>query len=196
MLALLVVAASLGMTNFGAAVAIGLSGVDTRTRIRVGLVFGAFETAMPIIGLVIGAQVAGPLGHSARWVGAALLIALGVYGVVTSSSGHVPAGPPAGGRQPGAHRTADNPAGPGLARLIITGLALSIDNLVVGFALGAYHTPVVAGAVIIGVVSVALSLIGLELGVRIGARVGQRGEQLAGLVLIGLGIAIAAGAIG
>jgi putative Mn2+ efflux pump MntP len=82
-----------------------------------------------------------------------------------------------------------------LAPLVIAGLALSLDNLVVGFALGTYHTSVVAGAVIIGAVSVALSLIGLELGVRIAARVGQRGEQLAGCMLIALGVAIAAGVV-
>jgi manganese efflux pump family protein len=41
MLAVLLVAASLGLSNFAAAVAIGVSGVDARTRLRVGLVFRA-----------------------------------------------------------------------------------------------------------------------------------------------------------
>jgi manganese efflux pump family protein len=185
MLALLVVAASLGMSNFGAAVGIGLAGVDARTRVRVGLVFGVFESAMPIVGLVIGEHVAGQLGHAARWVGAALLIAIGGYSLVASRrSGR--SGEPSGQR----------PAAPvGMARLILSGLALSLDNLVVGFALGTYHTSVVTGAVIIGAVSVAMSLLGLELGARIAARVGSRAEQLAGLMLIGIGIALAAGAI-
>jgi len=48
---------------------------------------------------------------------------------------------------------------------------------------------------VIGVVSVAMSLIGLELGSRIGARAGDRGELLGGIVLVGVGIAIAAGVI-
>jgi len=46
-------------------------------------------------------------------------------------------------------------------------------------------------AVIIGAVSVIMSLVGLELGGRIGARTGQRGELLGGVVLIGVGIAVA-----
>lgn len=79
--------------------------------------------------------------------------------------------------------------------LLVTGLALSIDNLAVGFALGAYHVSVVLAAVVIGAVSVALSLIGLELGSRLGTRTGERGELIGGLVLIGVGIAIAAGAL-
>ena len=48
-------------------------------------------------------------------------------------------------------------------------------------------------AVIIGAVSVTLSLIGLELGSRIGSKTGERGELLGGLVLIGVGAAIATG---
>lgn len=185
MLALLVVAVALGMDNFGAAVGIGLSGADARTRVRIGLVFGAFETAMPIVGLLIGEQAAGQLGHAARWIGAALLIAIGGYGLAASLRANR-TGEPAGQHQ----------AVPvGLTRLILTGLALSLDNLVVGFALGTYHTSVVTGVVVIGAVSVIMSLLGLELGARIAAHAGARAEQLAGVMLIGIGIAFAAGAI-
>jgi len=76
--------------------------------------------------------------------------------------------------------------------LLVTGIALSIDNLAVGFALGTYHVDLAVAALVIGAVSVALSLIGLELGARIGTRTGQRGELLGGLILIAVGIAVAA----
>jgi putative Mn2+ efflux pump MntP len=186
MFALLLVAASVGMSNFAAAIAIGVSGVDAKTRLRVGLVFGTFEAGMPIVGLVLGKQVAGPLGHAARWVGAGLLIAVGCYALVSAARGQ--RSPAAGG-----------PARPvrlGHSRLLLSGLALSLDNLVVGFALGTYNTSIIEGAIVIGAVSVVLSLIGLELGARIGRWAGERGEQLAGVMLISVGIAIAAGALG
>jgi putative Mn2+ efflux pump MntP len=80
-------------------------------------------------------------------------------------------------------------------RLLVTGIALSIDNLAVGFALGAYHVNLAAAAVIIGAVSVTLSLAGLELGDRLGTKVGERGELIGGLVLIAVGIAIASGVL-
>ena len=48
-------------------------------------------------------------------------------------------------------------------------------------------------AVVIGAVSVTMSLIGLELGGRIGAKTGKRGELIGGLALIGVGAVIAAG---
>jgi len=184
-LALLLVALSLGLSNFAAAIGIGVTGVDTGTRLRVGLIFGIFEAGMPILGLLLGHSLARALGSAAHWIGAALLIATGGYAVLQAVRGqgreeHQPA---AGGNQ---LQT---------GRLLVTGIALSIDNLAVGFALGAYHVNLVLAAVIIGVVSVTLSLAGLELGDRLGTKVGERGELIGGLVLIAVGIAIAAGVL-
>lgn len=181
MLALFLVAAAVGLSNFAAAIAIGVSGVDARVRLRVGLVFGAFEAGMPIIGLAIGSQLADTLGTAGRWLGGALLIAVGIYGLINSLRG-------------GAEGIGASAARPG--RLILSGLALSLDNLVVGFALGTYEISIIEGALVIGLVSVTLALIGLELGARIGRMAGERGEQLAGLMLISVGVAIAAGALG
>ena len=50
-----------------------------------------------------------------------------------------------------------------------------------------------ADAIIIGAVSVTLSLAGLEPGDRLGTNVGERGELIGGLVLIAVGIAVANG---
>jgi putative Mn2+ efflux pump MntP len=79
--------------------------------------------------------------------------------------------------------------------LLITGAALSIDNLAVGFALGTFHVNLAVAAVVIGAVSICLSLLGLELGSRLGTRAQDRGELIGGLVLIGVGVAIAAGVL-
>jgi putative Mn2+ efflux pump MntP len=183
-LAVLLVALSLGLSNFAAAVGIGVGGVSGRTRLRVGVIFGLFEGGMPILGLLLGHSLAGALGHAARWIGAGLLIATGVYALMQAIRGGHSGDP--GAVADGSQRT---------GRLLVTGLALSIDNLAVGFALGAYHVSLVLAAVVIGAVSVTLSLIGLELGSRLGARIGERGEVIGGLVLIGVGAAIAAGAL-
>jgi manganese efflux pump family protein len=185
MLALLLVALSLGLSNFAAAVGIGVSGIDGRTRLRVGVIFGLFEGCMPIVGLLLGRSLANALGHAAYWIGAALLVATGVYAVVQAmrSSRHQQDQAPA------------VPAGQRTGRLVVTGAALSIDNLAVGFALGTFHVNLAVAAVVIAVVSVALSLIGLELGNRLDAKTGERGELLGGLVLIGVGIAVASGVL-
>jgi len=183
-LAVVLVALSLGLSNFAASIGIGISGVDARTRWRVGVVFGLFEAGMPVVGLLLGRSLAGTLGGATRWVGAALLIATGSYAVVQSlrSRGQIDDD----NREVPSQRT---------GRLLLTGAALSVDNLAVGFALGAYHVSLIAAAVTIGAVSVGLSLLGLEFGNLLGAKTGENGELLGGAVLIGVGIAIAAGVL-
>jgi putative Mn2+ efflux pump MntP len=79
---LLLVAVSVGLSNLAAAIGIGFGGVTARTRLRVAVVFGAFEAGMPIVGLVIGAGLATGIGHLARWIGAALLIGMGAVAVL------------------------------------------------------------------------------------------------------------------
>lgn len=179
MVALILVALSLGLSNFAVAIGIGVAGANARDRLKVGTVFGLFETGMPVAGLALGRGLAQALGSAAHWTSAGLLIATGAFTVLQAVRG---GSPPAGGRQ--GHRG---------WRLVITGLAASVDNLAVGFALGTFHVGLAPAVITIGGVSVALSLIGLELGARLGARAGQRGELLGGLVLTAVGIAIATG---
>jgi putative Mn2+ efflux pump MntP len=181
-LALLLVAVSLGLSNFAAAVGIGVTGIDTGTRLRVGLIFGVFEAGMPLLGLLLGHRLAHALGHEAHWIGAGLLIATGGYTVLQAVRAQ------AKQRHPPAAETS-----PRTGRLLVAGLALSIDNLAIGFALGTYHVNIAVAAIIIGTVSVTMSLIGLELGDRLGTKTGERGELLGGLVLIAVGIALATG---
>jgi manganese efflux pump family protein len=185
MLALVLVAVSLGLSNFAAAVGIGVSGIDARTRLRVGVIFGLFETGMPILGLLLGRSLATTLGYAAHWIAAALLIATGGYSVIQAL------------RSPAGHdgQAPARPVGQRTGRLLVTGVALSIDNLAVGFALGTFHVSLALAAIVIGAVSVCMSLIGLELGNRIGARTGERGELVGGLVLIGVGVAVASGIV-
>ena len=73
----------------------------------------------------------------------------------------------------------------GLGKLIVTAFALSLDNLAAGFALGTLHVSVAEAAIVIGAVSVLMSLAGLELGGRLGAAAGRRGEQIGGAILVG-----------
>jgi putative Mn2+ efflux pump MntP len=91
---LLLVAVSVGLSNLAAAIGIGFGGVTARTRLRVAVVFGAFEAGMPIVGLVIGAGLATGIGHLAgleiggrigaaagrrsEQIGGAILVAVGL----------------------------------------------------------------------------------------------------------------------
>ncbi len=181
MTALLLLAVAVGLGNFAASIGIGVSGVSGRTRLRVAVVFGVFEAGMPVAGLALGQDMAASLGQAARWLGAAALIGVGIVslGQTWRSRGQADSGPARPWRT---------------GRVLVSGLALSGDNLAVGFVLSGYHTGLVQAAVVFGVISVAMSLAGLELGARIGAATGDRSELIASAMLIAVGTAIAAGA--
>jgi putative Mn2+ efflux pump MntP len=187
---LLLAACAVGLSNLAASIGIGVSGVDARTRWRVGVIFGVFEAGMPAVGLLIGQRFATDLDQAVRWPGAILLMLMGVLGVLQSvrARRRNPAVP---GRSGSTVASA-----PGLVRLLASGLVLSMDNLVIGFALGAYGIGVVAGAIVIGAVSVVMSLAGLEVGGMLGRWAGRRSEQMSGLILILVGAALAGGAFG
>jgi manganese efflux pump family protein len=180
-LALVLSAFAVGLDNFAAAIGIGLAGVDARTRLRVGVVFGLFEAGMPLVGILIGHGTAQSLGHTTRYVGGGMLIAAGLWIVFQARRPHRPEtkiAPRAGSRISG--------------RLVFTALGLSIDNLVVGFGLGVTKIPLVVSLLVFAVVSVGLSIAGLEVGRRLGARMQRSTDELAGVVLIVVGILVAA----
>jgi putative Mn2+ efflux pump MntP len=189
--ALILVAISVGLSNLAASVGIGVGGVDRRTRLRVGIIFGLFEAAMPVVGLLIGRGLAGGLGRAADWLAAVLLILVGGAGIV----GGIRARTSATSRASSVGRAA-NQDQPGVIQLVVSGFALSLDNVVAGFALGSYQVGVLAGVVVFGVVSAAMSLAGLEFGARIGSRAGQAGRIIGGVLVAGVGVAIGAGALG
>lgn len=194
--ALLLVAVSVGLSNLAAAIAIGVGGTDRRTRLRVGIIFGLFEAAMPVIGLLVGHGLASSLGRATDWLAAALLILVGCANIV--------AGIRARGQQPArmarasarGYAAPESARPPGIPRLLVSGLALSMDNVAAGFALGSYQVGVLAGVVVFGLVSSAMSLAGLEFGARIGSRAGEAGQLIGGVLVAGVGVAIGLGALG
>lgn len=177
MLALALAALAVGFGNFGASIGIGMSGATGPTRVRVGLIFGVFEAGMPLVGLVAGQGVARGLGSVAGYAGGALLVGVGGWQLVlafrASNRGPIP------------------PMSTG--RLLLTGFALSLDNLVVGFSLGAEHISLIQAVVVFALVSVGLSVIGLEFGRRIGAVLEHGAEYLAGIALMAVGLIVAVG---
>ena len=177
---LLLIGLSIGLDNFGASMGIGLSsGLSQRLRLRIALVFGVFETLMPLLGLLLGQGLADHLGGHANVIGGLLLVLTGLYFVMSTLLKHEEITPV--------------DLEPQWGKLLLAGLSISIDNLIVGFSLGTRQVPLAAAVITIGICSVSLSLLGLELGNRAGQKLGAYGEQIGGVVLILVGIAIATG---
>ena len=183
LLSLLLVSVSVGLSNFAGAIGIGLSGINVRTRVRVGLAFGFFEALMPAVGLVVGHSVEGFFGNYGKYVAGAILVLTGAYTIVQARFINVETKT----RMPRSVRTES---------LLVTALALSLDNLAIGFALAVYPVDVWLAALTFGVVSIVMSLIGLEIGHRVGKRAEAWSEEIGGGVLILVGLAIAVGVLG
>ena len=99
---------------------------------------------MPVLGLVLGDSIARGLGGHANLLAGLVLCLAGVFALVQQHGGSEPT-----------DATATAVTEPGFTRLVVLAAALSIDNLAIGFALGATHVNVVVAALVIGVVSVA-----------------------------------------
>jgi putative Mn2+ efflux pump MntP len=191
--ALVLVALALGIDNLAVSVGIGVSGVRAAVRARVAIVFGVFEAGMPVLGMVLGRSLSAHLGDTAQWLGGGLLVVVGLHQVIGCLRRSRAAGSRTAGGRAAASQPEDSHGSWGNVQLLASGLALSIDNLVVGFALGTYHVSIEVAALVIGAVSVAMSLAGLELGARIGTALGERGALAGGIVLLGVGVVMAAG---
>lgn len=69
----------LAVDSFTVAALLGASGVTTVQRWHITTLFVLFEAGMPLLGLALGAPLAGAIGDAADYPAAAALIVLGVW---------------------------------------------------------------------------------------------------------------------
>ncbi len=160
----------LALDTFAVSAALGIAGVNSRQRLRLGLLFAGFEGGMPLVGLVVGAAIGGVIGGFADYVAVVALAGLGVYLLLADEAKEEA-------------RVARFAQLSGLA-LIAVGLSVSLDELAIGFALGLARVPIVPALILIAVQAFVVSQIGFGLGRRIGESVREGAERLAGIALI------------
>ncbi|MDQ0189225.1 manganese efflux pump [Alicyclobacillus cycloheptanicus] len=168
---LVLLALALGFNNAIAAVALGSGGMSRRHQLRTALLFAVFEALMPVIGVIIGEGAAAFLGRGAKYLGVAVLVGVGLYSLFHRDKAADDAAP-----APPAHAFG--------VKLVLMSIALSLDNLTVGFGLGMLHVSVGMSAVVFGLVSLVMTFAGLELGRLIGRAVNISSDRLTGVVLL------------
>ena len=162
---------SAGLSNFGGAVGLGVLPLSRRLRLEIVAIFLLMEMLMPVVGLVMGSRLSGSVGSRGQLVAGLVLIAIGAYTLFET------------------RREAKDLKIPVRRRtVVLLAVALSLDNLVVGLGLGLLSTPILVAAAFMGLCSLVLTVIGLELGRQLGSRVGERSELFSGLVLIAAGV--------
>lgn len=176
-LALLVL--SLGVDTLAVAVGLGISGAGRGNRLRVGASFALFEGGMPLVGFLLGHVVSATLGGLASLLGIAVLLGVGAWMIYEALEDE---------DEPGS--AVDTWRG-----LLLTSLSVSMDELAVGFSMGALGLPILLAVLLIAAQAFLLTFVGTALGNRIGARLAERAELAAGLVLAGLALVLLLGRI-
>jgi putative Mn2+ efflux pump MntP len=177
-LTLIALVVPLGLDTFAIAAALGMGGLTRQDRIRVTVLFTAFEMGMPVVGIVLGAVAGNVVGKAADYLAIVILIGLGVFMLWPRRDDR------------------DEPERVGLlARTrglaaIGLGISISLDELAIGFTLGLLRFSVLLVIALIGIQTLIVTQAGLRLGSRIGEAVRERAEQLAGFVLAALGLVL------
>lgn len=176
-LGLLGIAVGLAMDAFAVSIAIGLTldKVTSRHVFRIGFHFGLFQFLMPVVGWLVGRQVAGYISAYDHWVAFFLLLFVGGKMLWEARSSEQ--------REKGRDPTR------GLA-LIALSVATSLDALAVGLSMALLGVSMWLPSAVIGVVTATLSTVGITFGSRVGARWQQWAEIAGGSVLILIGVKV------
>jgi len=176
-LAMLFLALGLAMDSFSVSVCCGTTvsrGERVRTGLKVGLVMGGFQAAMPVMGWLGGSALSEVVSQVDHWVAFGLLAFIGGRMIWEGLRGDGSA--------------VLDPRSWGV--LLSLGVATSIDALAVGLSLAILDVSIIAPAITIGIVAFALSWVGVSLGCEAGTFLRQRVPILGGAILCGLGLRI------
>ncbi|HWS43700.1 MAG TPA: manganese efflux pump MntP family protein [Pseudoflavonifractor sp.] len=177
MIEVLLIALSLALDAFAVSVSSGISvkGFCWRHAVKMGLYFGFFQFAMPLVGWLLGSGLSTYIEAVDHWVAFFLLALIG--GRMVWEAAHRDCSVPDSG----------GPSDLTAKRLVMLAVATSIDALAVGVSMAFMDVNILLSAGIIGVVAFALSVVGGLLGKRLGCLFQKRAEIVGGLVLIAIG---------
>lgn len=177
MLEIFLIAVSLALDAFAVSVSSGISvpGFGWKQALKMGLYFGVFQAAMPLIGWFLGSSLSIYIVAVDHWIAFALLALIG---------GRMVWGTLKGGEEEEA------PTDLSAGRLVMLAIATSIDALAVGISMAFMDVQIGVAATVIGLVAFVLSVVGGLAGRKLGGLFQQKAELVGGLVLIGIGIKI------
>ena len=172
---LLVLAVGLSMDAFAVSVCKGLAlrRVGAKECLTAGVWFGAFQALMPLLGFFLGATFAEKITAVDHWIAFVLLGLIGAN-MIRESFGEAEGVSSA--MTPGA--------------MLPLAVATSIDALAVGVTFALLTIRILPAVATIGVITCALSALGVKLGSVFGARWRSRAELAGGIILILLGTKI------
>ncbi|MGC7846550.1 manganese efflux pump MntP family protein [Desulforudis sp. 1088] len=171
-LTLFLLAVALGTDAFSLSLGLALTGIGRKQALALVLVVLVFHIAFPVFGWWGGELLGTIAGRTAAYIGAAILIYLGLRMTIGTLRRH---------REEPVRIN-------GVWSIIVLAASVSMDALSVGFTLGAIGAQLALAAGVIGMVAGTMTAAGLFLGRSIYRHVGSRAQFAGGLILLGVGV--------
>jgi len=174
---LLLIAVGLSMDAFAVAVCAGLTmnRATIKKMLIVGLYFGVFQAAMPLIGYLLATRLADKITAFDHWFAFALLMVIGGRMIIGSFEEDVADSIEASLRP---------------AKMLPLALATSIDALAVGVSFAFLKVSIIPAVLWIGVTTLILSMAGVKLGNIFGTCFKSKAELAGGIILVLMGFKI------
>lgn len=171
------VAVGLAMDAFAVSLGIGTGGTakTARSVFRISFHMGFFQGFMTFLGWLAGSSIAGLISSFDHWIALVLLTFVGVRMIRSglSSESELQKNDPSRG-----------------GTMLMLCIATSIDAMAVGLSMAFLDITILTPSLVIGIITLGLSLVGLMAGKHLGERFGKRMEILGGIILIGIGLRI------
>ena len=179
---LLLLALGLSMDAVAVAICKGLSlrKLSVKNALLVGCWFGGFQALMPLIGYFLGTSFAGYIQSFSGYIAFVLLAAIGVNMIREALTRK--------NKKKDDEKDCEDSLS--VKSMFLMALATSIDALAVGITFAFLKVSVVPAVLTIGVMTFALSVVGVKLGNVFGARYQLPAEIVGGSILCLLGIKI------
>ena len=176
MMEILFISIGLAMDAFAIAICKGLSmkKLDLKKAIIIGTYFGIFHAVMPIIGYFLGATFEILVTKIDHWITFILLIFIGANMIKESFEKE-------------SKNCNDNVD---FKTMVVLAVATSIDALAVGITFNFFKVNLLLSAIIIGIVTFILSILGVKIGNKFGHKYQNKAEFIGGFVLILIGVKI------
>jgi putative Mn2+ efflux pump MntP len=175
-LELIIIGFSLAMDAFAISVGKGLTlnRVEPRHALKAGVWFGGFQALMPIIGYLLGQSFSSIVVSIDHWIAFVLLGIIGVNMIREAMSGE--------------EECAD--CSLSVKSMLPMAVATSIDALAIGVTLAFLNVNIWVAVSLIGIITFAISSLGVALGKTFGLLFKSKAEFFGGAVLIFIGLKI------
>ena len=196
---LFLLAVGLSMDAFAVAVCAGLTMKEAtiKKQLVVGLYFGVFQAAMPLIGYLVASLFADYIISYDHWIAFALLCFLGTKMIIGcfKTEGCPDRECPAGicedracpGKKP---QSSMAEASLKPAQMLPLAVATSIDALAVGVSFAFLRVSIVPAVSFIGITTFVISMAGVKIGQVFGIRYKSKAELAGGVILVLIGFKI------